>query len=86
VGAGVLADANPVALADAIMPFLRDPNTAREYGERVRESTHNLFSVDLMAERMVAVYEEAAESWQAARQAGSTAEETDPATGEPANA
>jgi glycosyltransferase involved in cell wall biosynthesis len=86
VGAGVLADANPVALADAIMPFLRDPNTAREYGERVRESTHNLFSVDLMAERMVAVYEEAAETWAAAHQAGNTASETDPATGEPANA
>lgn len=86
VGAGVLADASPVALADAIMPFLRDPNTAREYGERVRESTHNLFSVDLMAERMVAVCEEAAESWQAARQAGSAAAEIDPATGEPANA
>ncbi|MBI1177691.1 glycosyltransferase [bacterium] len=72
IGGGVLAEGNPEALADAIMPFLRDPNTAREYGERVRESTHNMFSIELMAERMVAVYEEAAESWRAARQAAET--------------
>lgn len=69
IGGGVLAEGNPEALADAIMPFLRDPNTAREYGERVRESTHNMFSIELMAERMIAVYEEAAESWRAARHA-----------------
>lgn len=68
IGGGELAEGNPVALADAIMPFLRDPNTAREYGERVRESTHNVFSIDLMAERMMAVFEEAAESWRASRE------------------
>lgn len=67
IGGGELCEGNPVALADAIMPFLRDPNTAREYGERVRTSTHNHFGIELMAERMMAVYEEAAESWRAAR-------------------
>lgn len=86
IGAGVLAEANPVALADAIMPFLRDPNTAREYGERVRQSTHNVFSVDLMAERMVAVYEEASESWRAARQPAAQPRVSDDVAGEPANA
>lgn len=77
LGAGVLADPNPVALADAIMPFLRDPNTAREYGERIRGSTHNLFNVGLMAERMVSVYEEAVDTWRAARQAVAEAAEAE---------
>ncbi len=86
IGAGILAEANPVALADAIMPFLRDPNRAREYGERVRESTHNMFSIALMAERMVAVYEEAAESWRAGRQADAESPTGDPTSEATANA
>ena len=85
LGAGVLAEPNPVALADAIMPFLRDPNTAREYGERIRESTHNLFGIGLMAERMVAVYEEAVETWRAARDAVAQAAQGE-ASAESANA
>jgi glycosyltransferase involved in cell wall biosynthesis len=86
-GGGVLAEANPVALADAIMPFLSDPNTAREYGERVREGTHNHFSVEVMAERMVAVYEEATESWRAARDASTPDGQVDSESpGQPANA
>ena len=69
IGGGTLAEPNPVALASAIEPFLRDPNGAREYGERVRANTHNHFGVELMAERMVAVYEEASDGWRAAREA-----------------
>lgn len=82
IGGGTLAEPNPVALADAIMPFLRDPNGAREYGERVRANTHNQFGVDLMAERMLAVYEEASDGWRAA----DAAESPEAAEEHPANA
>jgi glycosyltransferase involved in cell wall biosynthesis len=83
-GGGVLAEGNPIALADAIMPFLRDPNTAREYGERVRAGAHNVFNIELMAERMLAVYEEASESWRAARRSATA--DLEPPSGEPATA
>jgi len=83
VGGGFLAEPSPVALADKIEKILKEPKLAREYGEQVRANTHNLFSVDLMAERMIAVYEEAVESWQAAKEAA--AEPSDETTEEPAN-
>ncbi len=83
VGGGFLAEPNPVALADKIEKILKEPKLAREYGEQVRTNTHNLFSIDLMAERLLVVYEEAAESWQAAKAAAM--EPSDEETEEPAN-
>jgi glycosyltransferase involved in cell wall biosynthesis len=83
VGGGFLAEPNPVALADKIEKILKEPTLARKYGEQVRTNTHNLFSIDLMAERLLVVYEEAAESWQAAKAAAR--EPADEATEEPAN-
>lgn len=82
VGGGFLADPDPVALADKIEKILKEPKLARDYGEQVRKNTQNLFSVELMAERMAVVYEEAIESWQAtkAAEAGPGEEESEEAS------
>lgn len=65
VGGGFLAEPNPVALADKIEKILKEPKLAREYGEQVRTNTHNLFSIDLMVDRLLVVFAEAAGFWQA---------------------
>lgn len=84
VNGGFLTDPTPVALADKIEKFLKEPKLAREYGERIRENTHNLYGIDLMAERMEVVYEEAAEAWSLDRNAraqdaaGETEEDEEP--------
>ncbi len=83
VGGGFLAEPHPVALADKIEKILKEPKLAREYGEQVRTNTHNLFSIDLMVERLLVVFEEAAESWQAGKAAA--LEPSDQETEEPAN-
>ncbi len=57
-GGGVVYDGDtPESLADALEPLLRNREHARELGARGREAALREFGVDMMAERMVGVYE-----------------------------
>jgi glycosyltransferase involved in cell wall biosynthesis len=58
-GGGVLYDAaDPAALVRELDALLRDPDRARELGRAGRAAVAKQFSVEVMARRLIGVYEE----------------------------
>jgi glycosyltransferase involved in cell wall biosynthesis len=49
---------DPAAFADAVAQLLRDPDRARQMGERGRERRRTEFDIDVMVRRLEALYEE----------------------------
>jgi glycosyltransferase involved in cell wall biosynthesis len=49
---------DPAAFADAVAGLLRDPERARQMGERARERRRTEFDIDVMVKRLEALYEE----------------------------
>ena len=60
-GGGLLCEPNAAALAGALETLLLDPAGARELGRGGQAAARALFSVEAMARRIAAVYEEALE-------------------------
>jgi glycosyltransferase involved in cell wall biosynthesis len=57
---GVLTKSDPMALGDAVIGLLLDPERRTALGLRARQVAEGRFDVRLMRERTLAVYAEAA--------------------------
>jgi glycosyltransferase involved in cell wall biosynthesis len=57
-GCGRWVDNTPIALADAIAPYLSDASAARRAGAAGRERVEQLYSWEVVATNMIAAYEE----------------------------